>query len=292
MISPWMAFSHWGLVPRKKRAGPIEPSSATPIRRPGEGAAAAGDRHAADDHRGDHLELQAGAGIGVDVGEADGVQQRRQARQRAHDHEDAERHAPGADAGQPGGLGVRAGRIDRPPGREVCAGPRRTPRRPRARSPPPATGRPTARRRTTGSPAAGRGRIPPRAGSGATRGRSPAWRASPRSTAAPAPPRAPPLTAPKRTAGHERPQPDHRHRQARAGQQPGDHAADAEDRADRDVDLAAEDHQRHPHRRHQHRRIGDHQRPELARRGRTAAPPRPGPGARPRTPAATDSSRR
>jgi len=57
---------------------PIEPSKATPTRVPIR-VRAPRDRRAADDGRGDHLELQPGAGVGIDVAEPDGVQQGGQA---------------------------------------------------------------------------------------------------------------------------------------------------------------------------------------------------------------------
>ena len=118
-----MAFSHCGLAWRKTRAGPIEASSATPISAAPEGPSAAGDRHPAHDDRGDDLELEAGAGVGVDGGEADGVEQGSQSGQGAHHDEDVEHDPTRADAGQPRGLGVRSGRVDGPPGREVTQAP-------------------------------------------------------------------------------------------------------------------------------------------------------------------------
>ncbi len=89
MISPWMAFSHWGLDAeedqgRADRAEQCDADQGAP-----EAPAAAGDGHAAHDDRGDDLELQASAGVGIDVGEADGVEQGGQAGQGAHDDEDA-----------------------------------------------------------------------------------------------------------------------------------------------------------------------------------------------------------
>ena len=68
---------------------------------------------------------------------------------------------------------------------------------------------------------------------------------------------------PQQRAGRKRQERDQSDRQACLRQQAGDHAADAEDRADRDVDLAAEDDERHPHGRDQHRRAADNERAKL-----------------------------
>ena len=73
---------------------------------------------AADDHGGDHLQLEADARVRLHVGNWTAFSTRRQAGQRAHHHEDAEDDAPRADAEQPRRLGVGAGRR-RPRGRRA-----------------------------------------------------------------------------------------------------------------------------------------------------------------------------
>ena len=88
MIRPWMAFSHCGLPPgtqvgiraQEDKGRPDRAEQGDADQRAGQGAAAARNRHAAHHHGRDDLELQARARVGVDVGEPDGVQQVRPGR--------------------------------------------------------------------------------------------------------------------------------------------------------------------------------------------------------------------
>ena len=72
-----------------------------------DGAAAAEDRHAADHHRGDHVELVAGAGGRVDRAEPGREQHPGQPGERAAEQERAQQVAGHPDAGQLGGLRAR-----------------------------------------------------------------------------------------------------------------------------------------------------------------------------------------
>ena len=167
-------------------------------------------------------------------------------------------------AGQPRGPSPWRTRPGRPRG---SAGPRRTPgTRRRAITTDRATG-PSLDRPEPLEPGGQVADELPLGPSAATRGRSPAWPASPRSTAARAPrpaavdgPHAAPARASRApTSGIGRPgraaSPRPRRRCRRL-------------RADRDIDLPADDHQRHPDRRHQHGRPG------LSCTRRSPVPPR------------------
>ena len=81
------------------------------------------DRDAAHDDGGDDLEFQPKAGVGVDVGETNGVEQGGPSRQGAHDDEHGENDAARADARQPRGLGVRTGGVDSPSAARCRANP-------------------------------------------------------------------------------------------------------------------------------------------------------------------------
>src|SRR4051794_28430501 len=74
-------------------------------------ARAAEDRHAADDHGGDDGQLLPGARGGVDGAEARRVQRAGQPGERAADDERAEHAAPDADAREHRGIGIRADRV-------------------------------------------------------------------------------------------------------------------------------------------------------------------------------------
>src|SRR5215213_6392267 len=69
-----------------------------------EAAASAGNGDAADDGGGDGLHLEALAGFGIDVGEADGVQEGGQAGERAGEDEGGEGDRARAKAGEAGGV--------------------------------------------------------------------------------------------------------------------------------------------------------------------------------------------
>ena len=83
----------------------------TPEQRAHDRAAPAGDGHAADNHGGDHLQLHADAGVARDLIEADGIEQRGAAGERAGQREDPEHDARGLDAGKPRAFGVRPGGV-------------------------------------------------------------------------------------------------------------------------------------------------------------------------------------
>jgi hypothetical protein len=72
-----------------------------------------------------------------------------------------------------------------------------------------------------------------------------------------------PFTAARPEHEHARHQQQHGH--SGLGQQAGGHADDRELRADRDVDLAGQDHERHPGGHDQHRRVVQGQVPEVGR---------------------------
>ena len=63
---PESPFPSAASVPRKTRAGPIVPSSSDAEQRADQRSPAAGNRDAADDDGGNHLQFQAGAGGGID----------------------------------------------------------------------------------------------------------------------------------------------------------------------------------------------------------------------------------
>src|SRR5829696_1386140 len=81
---------------------------------------AAEDRDAADDRRGDHGQLVAGAGGRVDGGEARGEQHAAEARERAGEHERGQHAAVRAHAGEPRALGIRADGVQLAAGAEVA----------------------------------------------------------------------------------------------------------------------------------------------------------------------------
>ena len=89
-------------------------------RRAVDAAGAAEDRHAADDRGGDHRQLVARAGRRVDRAEARGEQHAAEPGERAREHERGEHAAVRADAGEPRALGVRADRVQLAPGAEVA----------------------------------------------------------------------------------------------------------------------------------------------------------------------------
>ena len=187
----------------------------------------------------------------------------RQPGEGAHDHEDAEDDPPRPDARQPGRLGVGAGRVDRAAGRQVAQAPgeeREAAERDRHDA---ATARPTGPapnhwnvggRSRTNSPSR-RNRSDSRQITSVASVTTIDGRPSPATRA--------PLTAPMPPRPATVPSPTTRDRQPGLRQQAGDDAADAELRADRDVDLPAEDHQRHPDRGDQHRGVAHHEAPKL-----------------------------
>ena len=71
-----MARSQYALTPRNVSAGPIAPSSTTPSRVPATVPRPPVIAVAADDDGGDHLHLQADAGVARDLVEAHGIEQR------------------------------------------------------------------------------------------------------------------------------------------------------------------------------------------------------------------------
>ena len=75
-------------------------------------AAAAEDRDAADDDRGDGLQLDAGAGAGADGAVARGVEDAGEAGERAAEDERAEHPAAYREAVEDGGVGVGADRVE------------------------------------------------------------------------------------------------------------------------------------------------------------------------------------
>src|SRR3954470_18029267 len=83
-------------------------------------AGAAEDRDAADHRRGDHGQLVAGAGGRVDGREARREQRPAESGQRAGEHERGQDAAVRAHAGQARALWVRADRVELPPGAEVA----------------------------------------------------------------------------------------------------------------------------------------------------------------------------
>ena len=105
--------------------------------RPAHRSPAAGDGGAADDDRGDDLELEAEPGVARNLVEPHRIQQRGQADERARDREHRRRHGLDANAGEPGGL-RRSSRSRRSPVRRATgAAPSRMPpagRSPRART--------------------------------------------------------------------------------------------------------------------------------------------------------------
>ena len=155
MMAPCSARSHAAGAPRKVSAGPTVASSATPAERAGQRPAAARDRGAADDDRGDHRQLEADAGVGLHVDELHRREQRGEAGERAHHHERAGDHHGRPHAEQPGHLGVRAGGVDGAAGRRPAEHERDAPPTPPRRRGRPASGRCPGRGRTTGSRPAG-----------------------------------------------------------------------------------------------------------------------------------------
>ena len=85
MMSPWIAFSHWGLPNHSRAGGQVgaeEDKGRSDRAQQGDAdqaarqsATASRDGNAAHNYGGDDLELQAGSGVGVDVGKADRVEQ-------------------------------------------------------------------------------------------------------------------------------------------------------------------------------------------------------------------------
>src|SRR5579884_3095071 len=84
----------------------------------GNGAASAIDGCAADDDRGDDLQLEADARVGGDLAEPDGIEECRAAGEGAGDCEDGKDHAAGRDAGKAGGFRIGAGGINGASGSE------------------------------------------------------------------------------------------------------------------------------------------------------------------------------
>src|SRR5579863_844653 len=72
-------------------------------KRPGDGPSSSSDRSSADHYCGDHLHLQTESCVARDLIEADGIQQRRAARQRSRDREHAKCHQSRVDSNQPRG---------------------------------------------------------------------------------------------------------------------------------------------------------------------------------------------
>ena len=101
---------------RQRRADRAEQDDAE--QRAGERAAPAADRGAADDDRRNHLHLEPEAGVAGNLVEADRVEHRREAGQRAGGGEHRPLDARGVEAGQPRRVGVRAGGVDRAAGRD------------------------------------------------------------------------------------------------------------------------------------------------------------------------------
>ena len=212
MIRPWIAFSHCGLGAEEdqRRADRAEQHDADQAA--GERATAARDRHPADDHRRDHLELQPVARVGIDVGQAgprSGAPPVPPGHPSTTKTPKRHRAAGCPPAGRPRG----PSRWHKPPARpRGVAGPRRTPRRPPARSPPRSTGRPTGppepletRRQVTDElPLAD---VAERLAADHQRGE----RHHDRRQAQPG--HQCPVDRPQRAPGRERPQADHRHRQ-------------------------------------------------------------------------------
>ncbi len=122
MTSPWNAFSHWGSA-QEHESRPDRAEQGDADQAAGERPAPAGYRDAPDDHGGDDLELQPHSGVGVDIGEADGVKECGQSRQRAGGDKDAEYHAPRPDAREPGGFGIGPRGVDRSSDRKVAQAP-------------------------------------------------------------------------------------------------------------------------------------------------------------------------
>ena len=185
--------------------------------------------------------------------------------------EDAEDDPPRPDARQPRRLGVGAGRVDRPAGRQVAQRPGEGDEDDqRDRDDQPLPGR-LAQRRTTGS---SRGRSRTNSPS-----RTPAQRLAQddqrrqrhHDRRQPSPATSTPLTAPMPRPG-QRASPGRPAASAArpCASRPATTPQIAELRADRDVDLPAEDHQRHADRGHQHRGVADQRRRGAARAGRTA----------------------
>ena len=182
----------------------------------------------------------------------------------------------GLDARETRGLGVGADRVDRPARRRGAAAPRRRRRSTTSAADhdEPLRRRP-GRGRTTGSRRAGPAPTrPPWPSAAPSRQRPPSWPASRRSTAGRGRATSTPFTAPERRAGQHARAGTQRHGHARLGQQAGGHAADRELRADRDVDLAGQDHERHPERRPAGRARCSRAGRAGCRRGRTRAPRR------------------
>ena len=82
--------------------------------------ASAGEAGAADDDRGDRLELESHAGVRIGGRQARRLRHRRRPRQRARDREDGDAHASRIDACQSRRLGIDADREDPPPEHDVA----------------------------------------------------------------------------------------------------------------------------------------------------------------------------
>ena len=279
---PWIAFSQNGLMPRNVSAVPIVPSSSDAEQRAEQRAATARDRGAADDDRGDRLQLEPEPGVA-----------RHRVKRTALSIAASPTSAPmtantpnitrrGSMPGETRRLRVRADGVD-------GAG-----RRCRLRSAPRARARARRARRATISACAAAGPSPNHwksAGRSCTHAPSVAHRSASRHATSIASvtmidgsPSVPTSDAVERAhrradAAARRPATSGIGTPALREQARGD-AAHRELRADRDVDLADEDDERHPERDEQHRRVVEREVAQVARRRRTTARRRAPPAAR------------
>ena len=124
MIAPWMAFSQNGLTPAKVRAGPIVPRSADADEGAHEGASASANGRPSHHDRGHRLQLEPEARVAGHRREANGVQERGQPGQGAHEHEDEEDGAGRLDPRETSGFAIGAHGVDAPGRRRDAVAPR------------------------------------------------------------------------------------------------------------------------------------------------------------------------
>ncbi len=259
MIAPCSARSQYAFTPRNVRAGPIAPSRMTPssvpanVPRPPRIAVPPTTTAAID------LHLQPEAGVAWNLVEADGVEDRGQAGQRAGGGEDRPLDARRVEAGQPRGVGIRSGGVNRAAGRKIGAAPRHQHQQAsgheqREQSDRRACDRPShwnpAGRSCTHAPCVVH-RSPSRS---ATIVASVTTIDGSRRYATSAP-----LRRAQRGAAGARDDEHAEHRHACLRRNAREHAADREHRSDGDVDLAGEDHERRAKRDDQNRQVGEEQ---------------------------------